>query len=803
MKNTLSIMLRPHLIFFLLLISVVTLSAQISYKKVKIDLTQTPITEIAKLGLETDHGAYAPGRHLINDFSEAEVQRLVDNNIPHEVLIEDVIAWYQTRNLEGLPAAVRDESCGGTAASPGDQYPTPANYQLGSMGGYHTYIEMLAILDQMQELYPDLITERAEIEGFSSHQNRPIYWLAISDNPALDEDEPEIMYTALHHAREANSLSQLLFYMWYLLENYETDDQIKYLVDNTKMYFIPCVNPDGYIYNELIEPNGGGLWRKNRRDNNNGTFGVDLNRNYGYLWGLDNVGSSPAPESETYRGEGPFSEPETQAVAAFLADKNVEITLNCHTFSNLLIRPEATDPADIMTYVNFGEILTAENGYLFGTDLETVGYIVNGDSDSWMYFEEMSKPKIFAMTPEVGPQSFGFWPPSDAIIGLNKAVMSQNIIAANLLLNYLEITDNSPTTITEISGNFNFSALEYGLRPGLQTVAITPVTSNLTIDQGTLTLDLANSETENFDVSYTITPDGSSSSEAVIFAISVDNGSFIRHDTITKQLINGIPEDLVNEDNSSFENYFTNGDWGIVTNEFVSAPSSITDSPMGRYRNDTDSEIVLTTPIDLTGAETAILQYWAKWEIEDEYDYVQIMASDDNGVSWTPLCGKYTNLASPNQPEGEQLYDGLQADWVLEEVSLNDYLGETILIKFLFFSDGFVRADGFYFDDLKVINYQSSTTSNEELPVSLTNLRVTPNPFTTDFALEINLSTAAEQVEVALINSLGQTIQSKNYGSLATGRHRFDWDGQRLGNGIYFLRYRDGKGQEKTVRLVK
>ena len=152
-------MVRFFLTALLISISIASLSAQLNYSKVKINLTQTPITEVAALGLETDHGAYAPGRHLINDFSESEIQQLIDHNIPHEILIEDVIAWYQERNIEGLPANTRDESCGGASVPlPGEQYTTPANYQLGSMGGYHTYTEMLDVLDQMSNLYPNLIT---------------------------------------------------------------------------------------------------------------------------------------------------------------------------------------------------------------------------------------------------------------------------------------------------------------------------------------------------------------------------------------------------------------------------------------------------------------------------------------------------------------------------------------------------------------------------------------------------------------------------------------------------------------------
>ncbi len=118
----------------------------------------------------------------------------------------------------------------------------------------------------------------------------------ISDNPNVNETEPEVLYTALHHAREPVGAMQMLFYMYYLLENYDNDPFIQALVDNTEMYFVPVVNPDGYVYNQTTNPNGGGMWRKNRRNNGSaGLYGSDLNRNYGYMWGYDNNGSSPYP----------------------------------------------------------------------------------------------------------------------------------------------------------------------------------------------------------------------------------------------------------------------------------------------------------------------------------------------------------------------------------------------------------------------------------------------------------------------------------------------------------------------------
>ncbi len=94
-----------------------------------------------------------------------------------------------------------------------------------------------------------------------------------------------MLYTALTHAREPASVQQLLYFMYYILENYGVDDEITDIVDNTELYFVPCVNPDGYVYNQMESPQGGGMWRKNRRNNGDGSFGVDLNRNFGYKWG--------------------------------------------------------------------------------------------------------------------------------------------------------------------------------------------------------------------------------------------------------------------------------------------------------------------------------------------------------------------------------------------------------------------------------------------------------------------------------------------------------------------------------------
>lgn len=365
-----------------LLLSLTTITAQISRAKIELSPEQN-LFLLARLGIDVSHGEYAAGRHFTSEFSAQELAKIQAAGFSSTILVKDVQAWLVEENSKPISTetAKRNTSCLTTA---GSSYQTPQNFTLGSMAGYYTYAELLDILDDMAAQYPDIISVKQSIGSITTHEGRPIYWVKISDHHGVDEAEPEVFYNAVHHAREPAGLMQLVHYMWYLLENYATDPEVKYLVDNTEMYFIPCINPDGYVYNQTTNPNGGGFWRKNRREHGGGDFGVDLNRNYGFQWGFDDTGSSPNPTSNTYRGASAFSEPETQAVRDFCNQHNFLITLNYHTYGNLLIYPwgySDSPTPDAVTFNNAASVMINENGYTAGTGTETVGYIVNGDSD--------------------------------------------------------------------------------------------------------------------------------------------------------------------------------------------------------------------------------------------------------------------------------------------------------------------------------------------------------------------------------------------------------------------------------------
>lgn len=199
---------------------------------------------------------------------------------------------------------------------------------------YYTVAEIEAAIDAQVALHP---TRAVKVDlsalpgGVLTHNGRPIYALKVSDNVASDEDEPAIVLAAQHHAREVNSPVMVLKAMERVLAGYAGDPQMQALVDGYELWFVPMVNPDGvdHVWNV------NNLWRKNRR-NNGSNFGVDLNRNYPFLWGL--CGASTSTGSDTYRGPSAGSEPETQVMRNLVARLRPEIYLDFHSSGREVLR---------------------------------------------------------------------------------------------------------------------------------------------------------------------------------------------------------------------------------------------------------------------------------------------------------------------------------------------------------------------------------------------------------------------------------------------------------------------------------
>lgn len=730
--------------------------AQPRYDLVRVHFSAThDVRRLAALGMECDHGNYQPGRFLENVFSENELARIRGAGFACEVLIEDMAAHYLAHRYDPDPAEERSPACDGFFNQ--REWKTPANYTFGTMGGYHTLAELMGILDAMRAKFPHLISAKKTVNPtLNTAEGRPIYWLRISDNPDQEEPEPKALYTALHHAREPNSLSQLLFFMWYLLENYAVDPEIKALVDHSELYFVPCVNPDGYVYNQITNPSGGGFWRKNR----NIEGGVDLNRNYGYEWGYDDDGSSPDLAASTYRGAAPFSEPETQALKLLCENHDFKVALNAHTHGNLLIYPYGFNnqpTPDQALFDGISTLMVSENNFRNGLTSQTVGYPANGSSDDWMYTETPEKGKILSMTPEVGPS---FWPNPNQIDRLNKSMMWTNLTAARVLHHY-GIVQPEPLLLTDYTGKVDFTIRRYGLQDGSLTVSLVPLSANVSGTGAAPVFSLAPLATASGSISFSLNP-ATQPGDEVTFLLTVGNGTIAHSDTLRGTFRGNSPElvwtTILDEPVISTTKWNASNGWSTTTQQFASAPASMTDTPNGAYPNSRDARLTLKNPVSLKAAKAAKLSYYAQWDIEKGFDYAQVLGSTD-GVNFVPLCGKFTRPGSDTQDPGQPVYDGTQPEWLAEEIDLSDFIGGNLWLRFRMVSDAIQAGDGFYFDNLEVkIGVPPSSTIPK--PEGKWHLLVSPNPASDQVTAMLSSAAgnAGKQIVFEIYDALGRIL---------------------------------------------
>ena len=753
----------------------------------------------------------ADGFVAVTILDARDLEALAAGAFAYEVTVPDVAAAYRAR-----PPATDAERAAGLAAG------RVGGFGYGSMGGYYTFDEVVGKLDELAATYPDLITERVSIG--QSWEERELWMVKISDNPAVDEDEPEVLYTGLHHAREPQSMTTVLYTMYYLLENYGTDPEVTHLIDNRELYFIPVLNPDGYVFNETTDPNGGGFWRKNRRDNGGNEFGVDLNRNYSYEWGRDDSGSSSNPGSQTYRGPAPFSEPETAALRDFALTRDFRAAFNYHSYSNVLLhswgyeRGVYTPDQDLFTEISAE--MTRVNDYEFGQAADVL-YPANGASDDWHYGQLDDSPKTFAWTPEVGSSADGFWPEQSRIIPLADENIEANLTLAWFAGAYPAVQDFA---VTEAH-----AAPNGHLDPG-EPALLSATIQNLGLD------DLSDArarvvstnpdlpiESGDFGTPFSLNPEESVSIEGLAFTLGMDAplgvqqglGVEIEYDGTTQifsldGFVVGTPMAVFEEQATTTEAWDTGTGWGLSSTS-TSPPTSFADSPAGDYPDGASNELTLTEPLDLSGTAAAQLRFTAQWDIEAVYDFVQVRASTD-GVSWTSLAGRHTRLGTGFgvQTQGEPGYDGTQTEWVEERMDLSAFAGEPeVYLQVRLRSDGLVNEDGFYLDDLTVETFVDGNTVAAEGGVqaeSLVLFENYPNPFAERTSIPFEIG-AAGPASLVVYDVLGQRIRVLAEGPFAAGRHSATWDGRdqagrRVASGVYLCVLRAGDAMTTHKLLV-
>ncbi|CAH2094780.1 unnamed protein product [Euphydryas editha] len=292
---------------------------------------------------------------------------------------------------------------------------TRSNIRSMEWNAYYTLDHIYGWLDDVAAAYPNVAS--IVIAG-KSYEGRDIKGLKISHGPG----RRVIFIESGIHAREWISMTSACYVINELLISNNT--QAHAAAQDYDWYIFPVTNPDGYVYSH--EQNR--LWRKSRRPIGN-NFGVDLNRNWNSNWLV--VGASTNPQSLTYAGPGPFSEPETRALSNFIrsiGDK-IDLYLSVHSFGQYLLVPFGNSTGAYANYydaVNIGRramgALAVRYGTLYQTgNIAEVLYLATGGSDEWVK-EHVRVPLVYCV--ELRDRGLnGFLLPEDEILPNNQEYM--------------------------------------------------------------------------------------------------------------------------------------------------------------------------------------------------------------------------------------------------------------------------------------------------------------------------------------------------------------------------------------------
>ncbi len=269
----------------------------------------------------------------------------------------------------------------------------PLEEILGAQDGppdsrYYTTGEMYALLGNLEKAYPAL-AKRYDLTAYTgappTHEGRHLFGLKISDNVSRDEDEPNVGIFAEHHARELNTQVMAVEAARRLLQGYASNSRIRAFVNHYETWIVPIVNPDGceYVWNR------DNWWRKNRRKNPDGSYGVDPNRNYPFRW--KKCGFSTRPSSNIYCGPSAGSEPCVRTIMKLSDMRHFQRILDFHSYGREILFPYSPCTTSIPPAVRslFNSVISSlrsASGY------RTRNPSASGEEPEWQWYRRGTLP---------------------------------------------------------------------------------------------------------------------------------------------------------------------------------------------------------------------------------------------------------------------------------------------------------------------------------------------------------------------------------------------------------------------------
>jgi len=756
--------------------------------------------QLNDIDIEHYRGGLTEGITIV--INQVELGKLKSTGLRYEVTIPDMDEYYANR-----PPSTTAELQSSENVKMTDNV---NSFGYGSMGGYYTYAEVVQKLDSMRIQYPNLISLKQEIA--TTTEGRKVWAVKISDNPDIDESATEsaIYFDGLHHAREPQGMASLMYFMYWLLDNYASNPEAAYLVNNREIFFIPVVNPDGYAYNQQTNPNGGGSWRKNRR-NNSGSYGVDLNRNYAYKWGFDNIGSSNTPSSDTYRGPSAASEPEISGIQNFVNIIHPQIAFSMHSVAERVLNPYGYADSIIIyeKYSEFANDFATNTNYLYGTVSQMLSYTSNGTTRD--YFQS-----IGSMCWVIECAGSDFWPLQSEIIPLASVNLKMfkylTWVGGNMVdmqnyfvvgKGYAEKNDTLELQVGIKNKGLSKTAKNVSVTLTTNYPNVVPLLSSINYDS--IQSRQIKSNTTPFAFRLT---NSANLLDEISFVVSVkQEGVEVNVDTL-KVVVGKANTIFFDNAESGITNWTRGGNqlqWDTSFCDSWSGSKSFADSRYGNTKNSTTNQFTTTNPISLTNTVNPRLEFFAKWALERTtttvYDYARIQISTDNGSTWTSLPGKYTVTGG-----GQPSYSGIQT-WVKESINLNAYKNLNVKFRFTMYTDSGEPGDGFYYDDFKVVDYSSTATEisgiSNEIPTRFNLYQNYPNPFNPTTNIKFDIAKTAF-VKIVIFDVLGREVNTLVNSEIQPGKYSVNWDASLHNSGIYFVKINAGDYSEiKRMALVK
>lgn len=745
------------------------------YSQVKIQaISDNDFKKMGEAGLFLDGGINKKGFYFETWLSESEIAMLKKSGVPFQITIDDWMTYYdamQKSNYVSPNIKLTDEYI-------------ISHSIIGTMGGHLKWEEAIAKLDSMRLQYPSLVSAKWSIGN--SYENRPMWTIRVAKNPDAPAGRPEIWLNGVTHAREPLGMSNVLYYIYWLLENYNIDPLATYILNNREIYYTPFINPDGYYYNQTTNPNGGGMWRKNRQPYGS-YIGADLNRNFGTynFWNSTNGGSSTSPSSDTYRGSYPFSCPEDSIYKVFFNSRNFLVGLDYHTYGNYLLKPWYwSDPLptpDDEIFNEMGADIVAVNGFSFGTSSQTLNYYIRGGDLDWCYSTDSTGHSAhrYFMLPEVG--TTGFWPTQGEIIPLAQSCMYMNIYMSlvagpytalkSAALNKTVYAQNEPGTFKVVirnKGLLNASNVKIQLIP-LSTYVTIPVQvynksllASRTSDSTTFGFTVSGTCPNNYGipVRLKILQNDTNTLYNQLYHIPVGNGVAI----------------LLDSAESGFGNWTTNSTWAVTTAQYHSPTHSFTDSPSGNYSTNANNSMTLNFPLNTSASPVVFLSFWHRYYTEALSDFCRVEVSSNNGTNWSEVIS----------------YNGNMQTWTYQYFDITSFCNgsSNVRVRFRLTSDNGVNYDGWYVDDIKILGYQGPATGIGNWYVTPFKYALSqnyPNPFNPSTGIRYEIPNSSF-VKLVVFDALGREVRTLVNEKQSPGTYEITFNASQYPSGVYYYK---------------